>query len=211
MDRAVPVCLSGHPHTQQTPRSVGVHIKDRRSSPYERLGAKWGRRKYQHFGFDSAETFVENEVLIMKVAREVYTFIPSIINYDKVAQKIYVEKVEGRTIDTYIKETNDFSVIEKLRTALSHLHSREVAIQSDIANEFGVKPRTSGYINLYNFESTNFKIDNSGNVWILSFEISSLKEQKYVKEDDKELELLIQDMLNKYTQNTPVAAADIRN
>lgn len=201
------VCLSGHPHPHGVNRTMGIFVKDRRNSPLEKLGARWGRRKYQHFGFDSPEAMVENEVIIMKAARDLYTFVPSVINHDKTSQKIYVEKVDGRTIDKYIRESQDFSVIEKLRTALTNLHSREVVIQSDIINEQGVKPQIRGYIQLYNLEASNFLVDNQGNVWILNFEEASVKEQKYTNDDKKELNHLIQDLLSKYQQSEAAPAA----
>jgi len=145
------------------------YIKERSNESL--LKGFWGKEKVSMYGFRSLKEMTENEVKMMKKAREIYEYIPEIIEHDD--KRLIVTKVEGEHIDKYITRTKDLSIINKLENGFRKLQEKKVVINNNY-----------GYIINSDYHPGNFMVDINKNVWFVDWDISGLG-QDYNLTDDQ--------------------------
>jgi thiamine kinase-like enzyme len=139
--------------------------------------------KPQQFGFPSLEAMTENEIEVMQKARELYEYIPEVINYDRETQQLTVTRVEGEHIDAYIKRTLDLSIIDKLQNAIKKLQSKEISLTHRYEDHY-----KEGYIVYHDYHPGNFMIDNERNVWLIGWDIAGVLPNYRLPDEQMELD-----------------------
>lgn len=126
----------------------------------------------------------EAEVEIMTVARELYPYVPKIIEYNREKQQLIVEKIEGECLDEYIDRTDDLTILDKIRAAVQQLRSKEITLQHQ-----GPHRCATGYLCYLDYDGYNFIVDAENNPWFIDWDVSGVYPKDRVSEDDREFEL----------------------
>lgn len=127
------------------------------------------------FNFDSHEQMCLWEVEMMKYAREIYPYVPKVLDFDKDKLILTVEKIEGETIDKF---KGDKEVIKKLEDAVDLFHSTEIEIQMEMKECYN-----KGRIFYHDYTESNFIIDKDKNVWLIDWNMSCLGKE-WARADD---------------------------
>lgn len=164
-----------------------MFVKDRSENNPE-----WGAFKHEHFDFESLDQMNDAEIEIMTVARELYPYVPKVIDYDRETKQLTVEKIEGETLDNYLYRTKDTSILEQLRYAISCLRAREVTLQHQ-----GSYREMTGYLAYCDYWDTNFIVDKDRNIWFIDWDIARLLPADRLKYDDKHIDIFIKGSLSR--------------
>ena len=148
-------------------------VKDRSIQSFDK--SCWGRDTYRMFNFDSHEQMCLWEVEMMKQVREIYPYVPKVLDFDKDNLILTVEKIEGETIDKF---KGDTEVIKKLKDAVDLFHSTEIEIKMDLKER-----DNKGRIYYIDYTEFNFIIDKDKNVWFIDWNISALGKE-WTRSDD---------------------------
>lgn len=146
------------------------YIKERNEESL--LRGFWGKGKVNMYGFKSLKEMTENEVKMMKKARDLYEYIPEIIEYDSDNKRLIVTKVDGENIDKYIRRTKDLGIIDKLEEGFSKLQKKKIVIDNE-----------QGYIMNYDYHPGNFMVDKNKNIWFVDWDISGLGQDHNLIDD----------------------------
>lgn len=168
---------------------MGLWIKDR--SPASLLNGIYGLGKPREYGFPSLEAMTLSEVEIMQKARELYPYIPEVINYDRETQQLTMTKIEGEHIDVYIKRTKDLSIIDNLKDVVKQLRSREISLNHRYENyykpdeiSFDDRQYRKGYIVYHDYHAANFIVDRDRNIWLIDWDTAGVYPEEKLSDDD---------------------------
>lgn len=141
-----------------------------------------GRPKHEKYNFPTLEQMIEAEVEIMTVARELYPYVPKIIEYNREKKQLIVERIEGECLNEYIRRTNDLSILDKVQHAIKQLRAKEITLKHQ-----GPLRYATGYLCYHDYHGYNFIVDAEKNVWFIDWDVSGLYPKEHLPDDDKEI------------------------